>query len=296
MPYQTGRLVTPEAVVLDVPYAGPGTRMAAKAIDLVIQFVGLLVINLLLGIGSSGSSGSVVFVVVGLFVDVMVIFGYPAILEAVWRGRTVGKAAFGLRVVTREGAPIRFRHAVIRSLLFLVDGFLIGPAIGVICLLATRDTVRVGDLVAGTIVLREKSGAGAPVPVTFPVPYGRETFVSALDVSGLSADDYALIRGFLMRAPRLSPEVRYPLAVELAIPVLHKLRIADPSMHPEEFLHCVAAAVQLRYSQPAYSQPAYSQPDPYSQPVPARTGWDAPPAPPPPPAPGRDQGGFAPPG
>jgi uncharacterized RDD family membrane protein YckC len=298
--YQPGRLVTPEAVVLDLPYAGPGTRIAAKGLDLAIQLVALLVLNLLAGIGASGTGGSVVFIVVGLFVDVMVIFGYPAILEAAWRGRTVGKAAFGLRVLTKEGAPIRFRHAVIRSLLFLVDGFLIGPAIGVLCLLATRDTVRLGDLVAGTVVIRERSGAGAPAPVRFPTPYGRDTYVSTLDVSGLSADDYALVRGFLTRAPQLAPEVRYPLAVELATPILHKLRLADPHMHPEEFLQCVAAAVQRRYSgyqgyggyTPAWDVPA------------AAPAWDAPAAPPPAaaprvvaprPAPAPADTGFAPP-
>ena len=277
--FQPGRLVTPEAVVLDVPYAGPGTRMAAKGLDVLIQLVGLIAADLLLGIGSGNGGGSVVFVVVALVINVMIVFGYPAIMEAAWRGRTLGKAAFGLRVLTKEGAPIRFRHALIRSLLFIVDGFLFGPVIGVLCLVLTNDTVRVGDMVAGTIVIREKTGAGAPAPVSFGAPYGRESYVASLDVSGLSADDYALVRGFLMRADHLAPEVRYPLAVELATPILHKLRVADPPMHPEEFLHCVAAAVQRRYS----------------------AGWGSPPQSPhypPPPAPGQrppGDGSFAPP-
>lgn len=254
--------------------------MAAKGLDVLIQFVVLLVVDLLLGIGAGNGGGSVVFVVVALVINVMIVFGYPAIMEAAWRGRTLGKAAFGLRVLTKEGAPIRFRHALIRSLLFIVDGFLFGPVIGVLCLLLTADTVRLGDMVAGTIVIREKTGAGAPVPVSFGVPYGRESYVASLDVSGLSADDYALVRGFLIRANQLAPEVRYPLAVELATPILHKLRVADPPMHPEEFLHCVAAAVQRRY---------------------AGGGWgSAPQAPqyPPPPAPGHrppGDGSFAPP-
>lgn len=306
MQYQPGRLVTPEAVVLDVPHAGPGTRMAAKALDILIQFVGLLIGGLLLNIGASGGGGGVVFVVVSLFVVVMIVFGYPAILESVWRGRTVGKAAFGLRVVTKEGAPIRFRHAVVRSVLFIVDGYLVGPAIGVLCLVLTRDTVRVGDMVAGTIVIRERSGAGTPAPMTFAAPYGRESYVSTLDVSGLSADDYALIRSFLVRAPQLAPEVRWPLGVELATPILHKLRLPDPAMHPEEFLHCVAAAVQLRYSAQAG---VYGYPGPPTGGAPAGAPrwdapggpprWDAPPAPPPPQGPpppqDRPDSGFAPP-
>jgi uncharacterized RDD family membrane protein YckC len=283
--YQPGRVVTPEAVVLDVPHAGPGTRIAAKGLDILIQAVGLIVVNLLIGIGGSAGSGSVVFLVVALFVNVMIVFGYPAIMEAAWRGRTLGKAAFGLRVLTREGAPIRFRHAVIRSVLFLVDGLLIGPAIGVLCLVLTRDTVRVGDLVAGTIVIREHSGARAPAPVSFSAPYGRDSFVATLDVSGLSADDYALVRGFLLRAPQLAPQVRFPLAVELATPILHKLRLRDPLMHPEEFLQCVAVAVQRRFSGGWAPGPAV-WPDPVVAPEPAA---DTPASAPPP------GGGFAPP-
>ena len=259
--------------------------MAAKGLDVLIQFVAVLVVDLLLGIGAGNGGGSVVFVVVALVINVLIVFGYPAIMEAVWRGRTLGKAAFGLRVLTKEGAPIRFRHALIRSLLFIVDGLLFGPVIGILCLLLTGDTVRLGDMVAGTIVIREKTGAGAPIPVSFGVPYGRESYVAALDVSGLSADDYALVRGFLIRANQLAPEVRYPLAVELATPILHKLRVAEPPMHPEEFLHCVAAAVQRRYAGgwgSAPGAPHAPQPPPYE----------------PPPAPGyRPPGGgsFAPP-
>lgn len=240
-------MITPEAVVLDVHRAGPGTRIAARGLDYGIQAVMLFVLFILLGIGAQGSSGGVVFIVVSLVGTFLIVFGYPAILEATWRGRTFGKAAFGLRVVTKEGAPIRFRHAAIRSALFLIDGLLLGPTVGILCLLLTRDTVRVGDMVAGTMVIRERSGAGSPAPAVFSVPYGYEGYVATLDVSGLLVDDYGLVRSYLMRAPQLTPQVRYSLAAELATPITSKMRVPIPSIHPEAFLVCVAAAWQQRH-------------------------------------------------
>lgn len=286
MQHHPGRLVTPEAVVLDVPHAGPGTRIAARGLDLLVQLALLLVLGIALGLASRGTQGGVALVVISLVGAFLVTFGYPAVMEATWRGRTLGKAAFGLRVVTREGAPIRFRHAAIRSALFLIDGMLLGPTIGVLCLLLTGDTVRVGDLIAGTIVIRERSGAAAPTAVTFPVPYGYEEFVATLDVGHLTADDYALVRGFLLRAPQLAPHIRFPLAVELANPLLVKLRQPPPAMHPEVFLQCVAAATQRRYAgPPGYGTPAGWVPTTV---VPASPSRPAPVIPP-------DDPGFAPP-
>lgn len=219
--------------------------MAAKALDLVIQVAGLIAFNLIIAAGFGG--GGVALVVVGLFGDVLIVFGYPAIMEAVWRGRTLGKAALGLRVMTREGAPIRFRHALIRSILFVVDGLLIGPTIGILCLVLTSDTVRVGDLVAGTIVIRERTGAATPTPTVFAPPYGYEQYAATLDVGGLSAEDYELVRGFLLRARQLDPQARYSLSIDLANPILWKLHLPAPPMHPEVFLQCVAAAMQRRF-------------------------------------------------
>ncbi len=269
--------------MLDLQRAGPGTRMAAKSLDLLIQFVALIALELILARAAGGSGGGVALVVIGLFGAVLIIFGYPAIMEAAWRGRTLGKAAFGLRVLTREGAPVRFRHALIRSILFIVDGFLLGPTIGVLCLLLTSDTVRVGDLVAGTMVIRERTGAAVPAPFAFAPPYGYEQYVATLDVGGLNGQDYELVRGFLLRAHQLSPEVRYPLAIELANPILKKLRLTAPSIHPEVFLQCVAAAMQRRFAAAQAFQPG---------PQPTRDHWA-------PPATGSaptEDGGFTPPG
>ncbi len=243
---QPGRLITPEAVKLEVRLAGPGTRIAARGLDAVIQgaLIGLLIV--VLTIAGRATSGGTALVIIGLVGAFLVVFGYPAIMEATWRGRTLGKAAFGLRVVTSQGAPITFRHAAIRSALWVVDGLLIGPVVGVICLLVTRDTVRVGDMAAGTVVLRERSGAAPPSAMSFPVPPGWERYVASLDVRTVGADDYALVRSFLIRSPRLLPPARARLALDIAERTAGRLRLAPPGMSPDLFLRCVAAAVQQR--------------------------------------------------
>src|SRR3546814_6665189 len=117
-------IVTPEAVVLALETAGIASRGLARALDAAIQGVLMLVLVLVAG-GLFGVSGilAIVLVVVGLAV---VILGYPIICEVATRGRSPGKAAFGLRVVTVDGAPEAPRHAFIRPAPGLVD-FMIPP-------------------------------------------------------------------------------------------------------------------------------------------------------------------------
>lgn len=219
--------------------------MLARGLDTVIQVAVLLVFGLIDG-ALSGGSGATVGNIVYFFAIPLVWLGYPAIAEATWRGRTLGKAAFHLRVLTREGAPIRFRHAAIRSIFYLIDGI---PFVGVPMLLITRDTVRLGDLVAGTMVVSEGSAASMPTSVYFRVPEGYDDYVRQLDISGLGSGEYELVRQFLLRSASLTGPARWTVAVEVARPVAAKMRHTPPSgMHPELFLQCVAAAFQLRSS------------------------------------------------
>jgi hypothetical protein len=189
----------------------------------------------------------------------LLIFGYPAAFETMWRGRTPGKAALGLRVVTIEGGPIRFRHAAIRSILGLVDKYLFTGMVGVVALLLTRRNQRLGDLVAGTIVLRERSGAGTPTAVRFDPPRGLEAFVASLDVARLGHEDYGTIRSFLLRAASLPPGARQHLAAQLAAPLVDRLQVTPPpGLPPEVFLVCVAAAHQLRNAPAVPAMPAFT--------------------------------------
>lgn len=241
-------LVTPEGVVVHVQNAGPGTRMVAKGLDVLIQAVAIAAFALA-DVAVSGGSLGTAGVVADLFAVPLILFGYPAVSEAVWRGRTLGKAALGLRVVTRDGAPCRFRHTLIRSVLFIVDGLLLGPAIGLLLLVLTRDTVRLGDLAAGTVVVRERTGAPMPAAATFdPIP-GYEQLAAQLDVTRLSAADYEVVRSMLLRAPTLRPEVRWHVAADIAARIAGLVAFRPPpGLHPEAFLHTVASAYQRRHA------------------------------------------------
>ena len=310
------QIVTPEAVGLEFQTAGLGSRSLARLIDTAIQGAVLFAVLAGLGAVSSSSGGigtaAVVLLLVGLF---LLIFGYPAIFETLWRGRTPGKAALGLRVMTREGAPIRFRHAAIRSALQLIDLLLLGPAIGVLALLFSRDDQRLGDMVAGTLVVRERSGARAPAPLVFPPPYGYEDYVARLDVSGLSGADYETVRAFLVRAGSLAPQVRWDLASRVAVPLAQRLRhTPPPTMPPDLFLACLAAAYQGRHGGPttwlppaadrtgvARMPPPPQPSSPPRSPPPPRPPAGSPPPPrppagsPPPPAPPAGPPDFVPP-
>jgi uncharacterized RDD family membrane protein YckC len=297
-------MVTPEAVALEFQTANVGSRILAYLIDMAVVTAGVVA-----GLVAVALLGQATDVVVPDWVALTIVLillpswwlGYFIAFETLWRGRTPGKAVLGLRVVTTEGAPVRFRHAAIRALLGLVDFAIAGGFFAVVFILLTRDNQRLGDLVAGTLVLRERSGLAAPAPVDFAPPAGLEAYTATLDTSRLTVEEYQAVRTFLLRAASLPPGPRAALALQLADPLAARLRPPPPAgISPEQFLRCVGAAHQQRQRQatpgpwmpvpPAASrQPAPGPPA--TSPLPA----GPPGAPPPAPADAGD-GGFAPPG
>jgi uncharacterized RDD family membrane protein YckC len=274
------QLVTPEAVVLGFDTAGLPTRLLARLVDVVIQVV--LLVGLLIGLGFLGVSGvpDVALTITVFFLGPLIMLGYPIILESLWRGRSLGKAAFGLRVVTVEGAPIRFRHALIRGAADIVDLYglgilLVAPGIiGTISIAASKRNQRLGDIVAGTIVVRERSGATRTAPTEFSVPQGWDAYAATVDVSGLSTRDYQAVRSYLLRAGSLRAEARHHVSIDLARSIAARIRhTVPPGIHPELFLTVVAANIQARGAQrPA--GPAAMAADPVAVPG----GWGAVPA------------------
>ncbi|MGH9183206.1 MAG: RDD family protein [Acidimicrobiales bacterium] len=245
MAASTPSLVTPEAVVLELQTASVASRLLAVTIDLVLQAIlaVVAVTGLFAAVGvpaSPAGAGAAAVITV-----TAIVLGYPIAFETLWRGRTPGKAALGLRVVTTEGAPIRFRHAAVRGFLILVDLYLTGGAAAVVAILATRHDQRLGDLAAGTLVRRERSGASPPTSVRFPVPAGQEGYAATLDVSGLGPEEYGAVRSYLLRAASLPADARRSLAGRVAATVAARMRHQPPpEVDPETFLACVAAAHQ----------------------------------------------------
>jgi uncharacterized RDD family membrane protein YckC len=292
---QPGAIVTPEAVLLEFDTAGAGSRAAGELLDVILQF---FVLALVAGAAGAASSylGHTAAAVIALVMVLLVLVGYPVVSETLWNGRTLGKAALGLRVVTVEGGPVRFRHSAIRGIVGLFEIYATLGSVALFTIIFSRLDQRVGDHMAGTIILRERSAPGhQAMAVTFPTPYGMEGYVASLDVVALTAEQYGVIRSFLLRVLDLSPDARWSLAVKLANATALGLRLQPPpGVSPEIFLACVAAAYQRRqHPSPPYGAfpppapgTAVVSPPPMGMPVSAPPPPRPPLPPPPPPAPG----------
>ena len=241
-------IVTPEAVVLEIERAGVASRLLAFAIDLLalgaVWF--LLAWFLATAFGDlEGVAGAVIAVIASLGMYLAWFCGFETAI-----GRTPGKAALGLRVVSTDGTPVRFVPSFLRALLGLVD-FLLPPfgfTAVTACLLSPRDQ-RLGDVAAGTLVVRDRTAVRLITPAQFPVPYGYDAYVNALDIGAMTEGQYGVLRNFLLRAHQLSPLARAQMAVRLANPMSRVLRHDPPrDLHPETFLVCVVAAWQRAHA------------------------------------------------
>lgn len=204
---------------------------------------------------TGGQSGGDVFAAVLIFVgSFAVIVGWPIAWETLTKGRSPGKMALGLRVVTLEGAPISFRHALIRGLVGTFEILFTFGIVAVTVALSSSRFRRLGDHLAGTVVLRERGTTGIDtVPHRF-IPYpGWEGWVERLDVTRLSSEDYRLVRTYLLRAPRLPDDARQSLGADVLARVIGKTGLDEPSRDavrrwaPEVPLVSVAAAYQRRW-------------------------------------------------
>lgn len=243
-------VVTPEAVRLEFEGANLGTRCLALLVDLAAQFAIAVVVTIAAVALSEGIGSALpgwVAVVLVLLTAFAIIFGYPIGFETLMRGRTPGKAALGLRVVTVEGAPIRFRHAALRGILALVDFYLSLGGIACLTVLLSARQQRLGDLVAGTLVLRERTAAGRVEVRHFEVPPGAEAYAATVDTGGMTAQEYATVRSFLLRAPTLGADARVRVGSDLARRLAASLAHTPPQgVSPELFLLVVAAGYQRR--------------------------------------------------
>jgi uncharacterized RDD family membrane protein YckC len=256
-------IVTPEAVVLEFETASVGSRTVAGILDVLAQITifsfGTFLANIIVFfLFASTEYALTASITLFALISFAALFGYPIFMETRFSA-TLGMLALGLRVVTREGAPIRFRHAAIRAAFLLVDVWLIPiGVIGILAMTFSRQSQRLGDMAAGTVVLRQPSRALRSVPVAFFAPPGLEHYVATLDANAVTAEQYGLIRLFLMRVRDLSPAARGTLAHRLAGQVAARTHQPLPAwLHPEIYLICVAAAYQGRHGghAPAWYRP-----------------------------------------
>ncbi|MEZ5377496.1 MAG: RDD family protein [Acidimicrobiales bacterium] len=238
-------VVTPEAVLLEFRAAGLGSRILAKAIDAFLQL--MLFTFVLAPVGAFASGAPVVATVLTGVLGFLFIFGYP-VTEAFMSGQTLGKKIMGIRVVTTEGGPVQFRHAAVRSLIALIE-FVLPPggAMAMIAALTSRRSQRIGDMAAGTIVVRlERS---MPQPVFFPVVRGHEHFCEQFDAGGMTKDQFAVLRDYMLRYRHLSADAARHLAQVMADGLQRSGATPRPQhMAFEHYLMAAVFAYQRRFS------------------------------------------------
>lgn len=235
---------TPESIALTYHLAGLGSRFLALAIDMAIQTI--VAWALLLGLvmaaarmasvakppPMSGNEKVIEAIAIALLVTIVfaIFFGYFIAFEALWNGRTPGKKIVGVRVVRDGGYPVDFGAALVRNLIRVGEALIGAYGLSAIAMLVSPENKRLGDIAAGTIVVRESplqppivaADAAASEP-----SYGATRY--------LSGEERALVKRFLERRDGLAPQQRRELAMRLADRIRPRLpsdlrRIDDESL------------------------------------------------------------------
>jgi uncharacterized RDD family membrane protein YckC len=242
-------VVTGEAVVLDVPCARFPSRLAALIIDMTVQ-VGLMLVLLVIAAAAGVHLNPASLAAVALTAVVLIVVGYPATFETLSRGRSLGKMALGLRVVSDDGGPEQFRQALVRALAAVVEIWLLTGAPALISSLLSARGKRLGDLFAGTFVVQERLPRRPELPGVFAVvPPPLAGWAAALELSGLrdqtAEDAGSFLRRFRELTPAASDELGRRIAAEVAAQVTPP---PPPGTPPAAFLAAVLAVRRQRES------------------------------------------------
>jgi uncharacterized RDD family membrane protein YckC len=274
-------LVTGEAVVLELRLAKLASRALSMALDIAVQLV-LLLGGLFVVGGLASQVDDALASALSLVLVVLVLLGYPVAFETLTRGRTLGKMALGLRVVREDGAAIRFRHALVRGLLASVEIYATSGAVALVVSLASDRGKRLGDFLAGTVVVRERLPVRARPVVAMPPLLA--PWAATLDLSRVPDDLALAARQLLSRVPELAPEVSASMVHRLADELARRTAPPPPPGTPAlGFLAAVLAERRRRETARLQASGPGGGPPP---------SYAVPPTPQPP----RTDGPFAPPG
>lgn len=230
---------TPERVPLHFALASIGNRFIACAIDHAIQFVILiaiivtfLIISDVADVGHKLVNAPKWVIALLVVMEFIIINGYFAIFEWAWRGQTPGKRIMKLRVIREDGRPISFYEAMVRNLIRVID-FIVPPfySIGLVSVFATSRDQRVGDLVAGTVVVREREAEAPAFSEVFASPISdpalrrsHKPVPFTADLNNLNEEEISVVENFLRRRWDLKEYPRQWMAWRVSMPILFKLR------------------------------------------------------------------------
>jgi uncharacterized RDD family membrane protein YckC len=246
---------TPERVPLHFALASIGNRFLACAVDHLIQLAAVTVIVVLYALTRIGGLGATAeqlwdapkWVLALLFIAYFLIWsGYFALFEWAWAGQTPGKRWLRLRVIREDGRPITFYEAAARNLVRIFDMLPAVPlvplySVGLVSVFASSRDQRVGDLVAGTVVVREREAQAPTFEQVFNSPTSDVALRRAFrpvpftaDVNALTESEVEVVETFLRRRWDLDEMPRQWMAWRIATPILQRLR---PVYNPDGFTY-----------------------------------------------------------
>ena len=240
---------TPEGVAFRLPLAGPITRLVAGLVDLVI--VVALAVMATTGFGLLGMVSADFAQGLGIVTTFGLQLVYPMGMEWLWRGQTLGKRMFGLRVVDAEGLRLQASQVVVRNLLRAVDLLPLFYGVGGLAMVLSRRAQRLGDLAAGTVVIR-------PRPVRRPVWHDEGPEAGARDVLAahpalaaelrrrVGPDLGAVMVEALNRREEFDPEARIRVFADIRAELDRLVHLPEDvvrGLSDEQWVRQVAAAI-----------------------------------------------------
>lgn len=234
-------LITGDAVLLDLRTASFATRIVSAVIDGVLQLA--LLIGGILSVAWFADRAALddgLLAAGVLLASVLAYVGYPVLSELLLRGRSVGRLMMGTRVVRDDGGPVHVRQSVLRAVMAMFEIWSTTGAVALVCSVIDRRSRRIGDLLAGTMVIQERMRTHPPQRIE--VPLSLRDWAQAADVGRLPLPLLQDIRAFLPRAGQINAESRHQLSRDLLRRTLpHVAPAPPPGTPPEEFLAAVLA-------------------------------------------------------
>ena len=240
------KIDTPEQIALELPLAGIGSRFLAVAVDTVLQSALYLagVLTLMVGPRIGGGLPSLLRLMgpaLGILFMFCVYWGYFAFFEIIWSGRTPGKRIARIRVIKESGRPINVYESIGRNVLRAIDFLPVMYGLGVVVMMLNRHSRRIGDFVAGTVVVYD-TATDALAPDWRAAP-GRAA--SNAPMTRVSAEELRLIETYLQRRFDLDPLVRDAMAEQIAGRITENTGVGrEPDQSVDEFLEGVARRVR----------------------------------------------------
>ncbi|MET9778717.1 RDD family protein [Streptomyces sp. NPDC006367] len=238
-------LVTGEAVALELSPARLPSRAMAVLLDLVVAVAAYVAVTVVLVLATA-SLDTAAQTALSLAAFVLVLVGGPIAVETLSHGRSLGKMACGLRVVRDDGGPIRFRHALVRGLIGVVEILMTLGVVACIASLVSARGRRLGDVFAGTLVVRERVPV-APTGFLPPPPPWLAGRFSGIDLSAVPDDLWLAVRQYLARMQQLDPRIGWAMGERLAADVAARTGVPAPQgVPPAAYLAAVLRERQAR--------------------------------------------------